>query len=94
MRAKTSLIDVRPKTVFDPICGVNDERRAVAVEITVNWHFVGEGEEAQVTYGIGQAEPAAPERNGDAEAFPFVGGVVPLSSSVLAPGLSMPVAAS
>ncbi len=67
----------------------------MAVEITVNWNFLGDGENAQVAYGTpaGEAGVAEEPENGDTENFPFFGSVLPLSSSVLAPGLSMPIPA-
>jgi hypothetical protein len=66
----------------------------VTVDISVNWHFVGNGEDIVVSYSTGHVErPVTEEHNdvtGDDE-LPFLGSVLPLSSSVLAPGLSMPV---
>lgn len=63
------------------------------VEITINWNFLGDGEEAHVTYGTPQGRPAITEESEHetAEDLPLPSSVVPLRSSVLAPGLSMPV---
>lgn len=65
------------------------------VEITINWNFLGEGENAQVTYGTPRGQPAQTEESDHKaiEDFPSLGSIVPLGSSVLAPGLSMPVPA-
>jgi hypothetical protein len=67
----------------------------VTVDISVNWHFIGEGEDLVLSYSTGgHVEMVQPDEHDDAngnEDFPFVGSVLPLRSSVLAPGLSMPV---
>jgi len=66
----------------------------MAVEITVNWNFIGEGDNAQVAYATGQPPPEqGGQDHAELEDLPFLGSVLPLSSSVLAPGLSMPVPA-
>ncbi len=66
----------------------------MSVEISVNWNFVGEAESAQVTYTTTQASRAAAEQEEmSEEELPFLVSVLPLQSSVLAPGLSMPVPA-
>jgi hypothetical protein len=92
MPDKIDFIDARPEKVFHARDEARQERVAMGVEITVNWHFVGRDEEAQVAYR--PAEPTPPPglpdaSNGNGKLRP--GRVVPLSSSVLAPGLSMPV---
>jgi hypothetical protein len=68
----------------------------VTVEISVNWHFIGEDEDVFLSYGTSIVKDAATEDDSEAQAdneLPFLGSVLPLSSSVLAPGLSMPVPA-
>jgi hypothetical protein len=64
------------------------------VEITINWNFLGDGEEAHVSYGTLHADALdAEDSEHESEELPFGDTVVPLGSSVLAPGLSMPVPA-
>lgn len=65
----------------------------MSVDITVNWNFIGDGENAQVTYATPQPAAAESDQGEPAEEFPFLDSVLPLESSVLAPGLSMPVPA-
>jgi hypothetical protein len=67
----------------------------MTVEITINWNFLGEDEDAHLSYATSHVAPAAQEEHEEdsLEDFPFVGSVLPLSSSVIAPGLSMPVPA-
>ena len=65
----------------------------MSVDITVNWNFIRDGENAQVTYATPQAAAAESDQEEPTEEFPFLGSVLPLRSSVLAPGLSMPVPA-
>jgi len=60
----------------------------MSVEITVTWNFVGEDENAQVSYRNGIEAPAPEEQEVE---LPDLGNVLPQGSSVLAPGLSMPV---
>lgn len=66
----------------------------MTVEITITWNFLGDGEDAHVTYRTPKwlREPDDAERDEADDEFPQAGHVVPLGSSVLAPGLSMPVA--
>jgi hypothetical protein len=65
----------------------------MTVEISVNWNFVGDDEAAQVSYGANQALAVpADEQDEPTEDFPFLDSVLPLQSSVIAPGLSMPIA--
>lgn len=66
----------------------------MSVDIKVNWNFIRDGEVAQVTYATPQAAAAESDREEATEEFPFLGSVLPLRSSVLAPGLSMPLPAS
>lgn len=64
----------------------------MTVEISVNWNFVGDDEAAQVSYGAKEAFAAPTDAQDEpTEDFPFLSSVLPLQSSVLAPGLSMPV---
>ena len=65
----------------------------MSVDITVNWNFIRDGENAQVTYATPQAHAAESDQRPPADELPFVDSVLPLESSVLAPGLSMPVPA-
>jgi hypothetical protein len=65
----------------------------MSVEIKVNWNFIRDGESAQVTYATPQAAAVESDHDEAPEEFPFFGSVLPLRSSVLAPGLSMPVPA-
>lgn len=65
----------------------------MAVEISVNWNFLGDVENAQVTYATKQAAPPAEQDEGT-EDSPTLDSVLPSQSSVLAPGLSMPVPAN
>jgi hypothetical protein len=65
----------------------------MTVEILVNWKFVGEEDEALVTYGTSVRPPGQDDGEENAE-LPLLSSVVPLGSSVLAPGLSMPIPAS
>jgi hypothetical protein len=53
-------------------------------------------EDAHLSYATSQVAPQAQEEHDEdgLEDFPFVGSVLPLTSSVIAPGLSMPVPAS
>jgi len=62
----------------------------MSVDITVNWNFIRDGENARVTYATPQAAAESDQEQPAAE-FPFLDSVLPLESSVLAPGLSMPV---
>ena len=71
----------------------------MTVEINVNWRFVGDDEDFSLSFSTGpiaarpEARPEADEHERDElREFPYAGSVLPLSSSVLAPGLSMPVA--
>jgi hypothetical protein len=65
----------------------------MSVEIVVNWNFRSGGDEAHVSYRTGSVQADRPdERKGDKPAQ-SVTRVVPLGSSVLAPGLSMPIPA-
>ena len=65
----------------------------MAVEIVVNWNFRNGGEEARGSYRTGPVQIVLPnERERDKAAQP-VSRVLPLGSSVLAPGLSMPIPA-
>jgi hypothetical protein len=73
------------------------EGSTVTVDISVNWRFIGEGEDLVLSYSTGHVERPVTEElgedvptDGDGD-FPFLGSVLPLQSSVLAPGLSMPV---
>jgi hypothetical protein len=63
----------------------------MTVEISVNWNFLGDTENAQVTYATKRASLPLDDQAEAEEDFPFLGSVLPLRSSVLAPGLSMPV---
>ncbi len=68
----------------------------MSVEITVNWHFIGDDEDVQLSYSTSGPNGGAAAEHDDERSedeFPFLGNVVPLTSSVLAPGLSMPLAA-
>lgn len=71
-----------------------DRGLKVSVEITVNWTFIGESDDdvAKLTYGTIHLG----ERDGDAmhdevDADDVFSSVVPLGSSVLAPGLALPL---
>lgn len=72
----------------------------MAVEIIVNWNFIGEGEKAQVAYRTPKIAPAPMDE--DQEGTPQTPegpDEVPIrvltpTSSVLAPGLLMPIPAS
>lgn len=65
----------------------------MTVEISVNWHFIAEGGDFALSFSTGHIELGEERDDVPAEEdFPFMG-VVPQTSSVLAPGLSMPLAA-
>lgn len=64
----------------------------MTVDISINWNFIGDAENAQVTYATKQAAGPVEDQAETEEEFPFLGSVLPLRSSVLSPGLSMPVA--
>lgn len=63
------------------------------VEISINWHFVGDGEDAHVSYHVSGTALLDEEAEDHDEEGPAEGRVLPLGSSVIAPGLSMPVGA-
>ena len=64
----------------------------MTVEISVNWNFLGDGEVTQLRYGAKQALAVPGEEQDEASKdSSSLGSVLPLQSSVLAPGLSMPV---
>jgi hypothetical protein len=66
----------------------------MSVEITVTWHFIGDGDEAVVSYHVGnggQPQPAENEEHASDDEREFAG-VLPLNTSVLAPGLAAPLA--
>lgn len=88
-------VDAGTKSVLHAPCRNLQRERvaALSVDITVNWNFIRDGENAQVTYATPQAAPAESDEGQPAEEFPFLDSVLPLESSVLAPGLSMPVPA-
>ena len=65
----------------------------MAVEITVNWHFLGNEEDAEVSYSLGSPGRQADRSELEEHYVPAPGIVIPLGSSVLAPGLSKPVSA-
>jgi hypothetical protein len=65
----------------------------MTVEIVVNWNFRSDEDEAHLTYSTGQVAPTRPEEHERDEAELPLDRVVPLGSSVLAPGLSMPISA-
>ncbi|HEX6700309.1 MAG TPA: hypothetical protein VF101_06210 [Gaiellaceae bacterium] len=70
-----------------------ETERAMPVAITVRWNFISDEENVEVTYGVGHEDvPASDNGSSRAHAREQVA-VVPLTSSVLAPGLSMPIAA-
>lgn len=64
----------------------------MAVNISIDWHFVGRDEDAHVRYELRTVTPqhAYPD---EAPSSTPTDTVLPLGTSVLAPGLSMPVAA-
>jgi hypothetical protein len=67
--------------------------RAMPVAITVTWNFISDDENVEIAYGVGHEDlPSTKNSVNGARADGRVA-VVPLTSSVLAPGLSMPVAA-
>jgi hypothetical protein len=63
----------------------------MTVEIQVNWNFRKDGDEAHVSYRTGKAEPTHPNGHEHDKRAQSVMRVVPLGSSVLAPGMSMPL---
>lgn len=93
---ETPNIDARPETVFDPDRVVG-EGSGVTVDISVNWRFISEGEDFVLSYSTGHVERASTELEHDdaaaSEEPVFLDSILPLQSSVLAPGLSMPVPA-
>lgn len=66
----------------------------MAVNISIDWHFVGDDEDAHVRYELVTFEPAEAGPDDDPVWNRPVDTVLPLGTSVLAPGLSMPVAAA
>ena len=63
----------------------------MSVEIVVNWNFRSGVDEAHLSYRTGETQaPRRNEQEHDIAAQPL-SRVVPLGSSVLAPGLSMPI---
>lgn len=68
----------------------------MSVEVTVTWDFARDGERARVSYPL--VRVLSPLRSHGVEdkevrdTLPSLTSVIPLSTSVLAPGLSMPVA--
>jgi hypothetical protein len=68
----------------------------VSVEITVNWTFIGESDDdiAHLTFGthhIGDRDGEEDAQRDADETDDVFTAVVPLGSSVLAPGLSLPL---
>jgi hypothetical protein len=65
----------------------------MAVNISIDWHFVGDDEDAHVRYELVTFTPQEAYPDELASWAAPSDTVLPLGTSVLAPGLSMPVAA-
>jgi hypothetical protein len=92
-KSATCQLTFAPKTSFMRVMGnLRGTERAMPVAITVKWNFISDEENVEIGYGVGHEDVLANDNglNG-AHAHEQVA-VVPLTSSVLAPGLSMPVA--
>jgi hypothetical protein len=67
----------------------------MSVEVTVTWNFVRDGEQARVSYPLLRVSSPLPSQQVEdkevRDPLPSLSSVIPLSTSVLAPGLSMPV---
>jgi hypothetical protein len=64
------------------------------VEITINWTFIGDDDEdARITYHLAAGSYLDEDSDADDSHVPSESRVLPLGSSVIAPGLSMPVGA-
>jgi len=67
----------------------------VSVEITITWNLIGDEETLGVQHPLHRVTvpPVAGQEQDDSPEWQTFDSVVPLSSSVLAPGLSLPIAA-
>lgn len=69
------------------------ERQLMAVNISIDWHFVGQDDDAHVRYALTTyATDDVRVSKGESVSKP-IDTILPLGTSVLAPGLSMAVPA-